>query len=411
MPELHIRPIQADEAERAFEIQDYAFGGRLPEPGDFEALEWLKPGRDLLGGFEDGELVSKVEILEFAIWIAGARFPTGGLAGVVTVPERTGRGYAQKTLRQTIAWMRDELGLCLSTLYPTVPPLYNGLGWTVAETSLRWSGSPEAFRPSPRLPRDPGEQITRRAARVEDAELLEPIYRAFAQPRSGYVDRPEWMWKNLLRGRPKQPPRWLATWTGTDGKLAGYLLYSMEREQDPSLRVHDFIALRPEAYRGLLQYLSAHHLWPKIVLPLGREIPLASLVENHRRLSGEVPASRYFMLRVLDLPAAIQRRAVRGEAGAADLVIAVTDADAPWNAGNWLIGQRPGAAGPRWVCERTDHPPQAHLDIRTVADLFGGYLRPRQAQELGLLSATPDALPALEAIFHTTHPPTSLDHF
>lgn len=411
MAELEIRPIRPEEVDAQFQINNYAFGGRLPQESDQEVLEWLKPGRNLLGGFEDGQLVSTVDILEFSTWIEGARFPTGGLAGVATVPERTGRGYARQTLRQTIAWMRDELGMCLSTLYPTVPPLYNSLGWTIADSLIRWSGAPEAFLPSRRLPRDSGEQITRRAARVEDGALLEPVYRAFAQPRSGYVDRPDWIWKNLLRGRPNQPPRWLATWSGSDGVLAGYLLYTMEGGQDRSLRVHDFIALRPEAYHGLLSFLAAHHLWPKIVIPLGQDVPLPSLVENYRRLTEEVPLGGHFMLRILDLPSAIQRRAVLGETNCPDLVAEVSDADAPWNAGTWLIGQRDGSDGRRWICEQTDRPPQARLDIRTVADLFGGYLQPHQAREFGLLSATPNALPTLQALFHTTYPPTSLDHF
>lgn len=411
MSDLQIRPLRPEEVEREAQVTHYAFGGRLPDERAREAEEWLQPGRNLLGAFEDGELISTATILEFATWIDGARFPTGGLAGVATVPEMTGKGYARQLLRKTIAWMRDELGLCLSTLYPTVPPLYNSLGWTIADSSVRWSGPPEAFRPSHRLLRDPGEKITRRAAREEDVERLRPIYQAFAQPRSGYVDRPDWIWKNLLRVRPNQPPRWLATWAAADGTPGGYILYAMEEGQDRSVRVHDFIALKPEAYHGLLSFLSTHHLWPKVVVPLGQDVPLPTLVENYRRLSEEVPLGGHFMLRILDLPSAIGRRAVHGGGECPDIVMKVTDADAPWNAGSWLIGQRAEAGARRWVCERTDRPATAWLDIRSVADLFGGYLQVHQAREFGLLGAPTDALPTLQALFRTTYPPTSLDHF
>jgi predicted acetyltransferase len=414
--ELQIRPLRPEEWERAEQITAYAFGGRLPGERERESDEALPPEQEILGAFEDGALVSTATILKLAIWIDGARFSTGGLAGVATVPERVGRGYAQQLVRRAIAWMRGELGMCLSTLYPTVPPLYDRLGWTIAESAVRWSGPPTAFRPSPRLPRDPASQIVRRAAREDDIPLIQPIYQAFAQPRSGYLDRSDWWWKELLRRRPGQPSRWLATWAGAAGRLAGYVLYDLERGSERSVRVHDLIALTAEAYQGLLSFLATHHLWPKIVVPLGSDVPLPALVENFRLLAPEPSMGGQFMLRILDLPVAIGQRAVLAGSDSLSVVspavvMEVTDADAPWNAGNWRIGLREAAGRRHWICERTSQPAQARLDIRTVADLFGGYLRVPQAQALGFLTAAPEARPTLEALFHTTYAPTSVDHF
>src|SRR5579859_3629441 len=100
-------------------MSHYAFGGRSPEQrrADFAGRVTT---RDVLIAFENGEIVSQVMIYEFSYWLAGVRYPTGGLANVVTAPEVSRRGYASHMLRATLKYMRDELGQCLCTLYPTV---------------------------------------------------------------------------------------------------------------------------------------------------------------------------------------------------------------------------------------------------------------------------------------------------
>src|SRR5713101_8194103 len=120
-------------------MSHYAFHGRSLEQRRADFAGRVTPERDILVAFEDGEIVAQVMIYEFAIWIDGARYPTGGLANVVTPPEKARRGYATQMLRATLRWMRDELGQCLSTLYPTVYPIYRGLGWALADDTYHIS--------------------------------------------------------------------------------------------------------------------------------------------------------------------------------------------------------------------------------------------------------------------------------
>ncbi len=414
MRELEIRPLQADEIDRFVNLSYYAFSGRTPDERSTDFIRRITPERNVLVALEDGEIVSQVMIYEFGVWIDGVRYPTGGLANVATVPEKARRGYAHRLLREALAWMRNELGLSVSTLYPTVYPLYHGLGWAPGGDAVRYSGPPAAFHPSALLPDDHGGRIERRLARVEDVELLEPIYRAFARSRSGYLDRPRWYWEdNVLRLRRSTPPRWLALWYDAETQLAGYLLYTLNGRPlgdtpDAELSVYELISLQPESYRALLTFLSAHHLWRRIVLDSGRDVPVQSLVQNPHLLDVQVPVSGHFLFRIVDLEKALCSRSSVPPSQAASLTLQVRDEAAPWNNGTWRIGWD----ADRWICERAEgRAPDASVDIATLSALFCGSIDVRQAMNIGALRATADAADGLRALLTTAYPPYSRDHF
>ncbi|MGH2460792.1 MAG: GNAT family N-acetyltransferase [Chloroflexota bacterium] len=410
MSELEIRPLRPDEFHRFAEISTYAFSGKVPDERADALKRRIVPERDVLVAVEADEIVSQVLMYEFGVWIDGARFPTAGLADVATVPERARHGYARHLLRAALPWMRDTLGVALATLYPTVYPLYSGLGWTLAEDGLRYRGPAEAFRPSPRLPVEPGGRVLRRPATRDDVDLLEPIYRAFAAPRSGYLDRPRWYWEDSVLRAQGTTPRWLGLWYGADGELSGYVLYDPSTtpgsSSDPHL--YELIASRAAGYRDLLTFVSAHNLWNGVTFDAGRDVPWTTLVANPHLLEAQVPLRGHFMLRLIDVQRAICLKRPTAVDRRDDLTLNVRDDDALWNDGTWLIGQR----GDRWTCEAApDREPAATVDIRTLAALFTGFLPVRQALEAGLLWARDDARSTLESLFATQYPPRCADHF
>ena len=414
MSELEIRPLRADEIDRFVSLSYYAFAGRTPDErvGDF--VRRIRPERNVLVAVEDDEIVSQVMIYEFGVWIDGVRYSAGGLANVATIPEKARRGFAKHLLRASLAWMRQELDISVSTLYPTVYPLYHGLGWAPAGEAVRYVGPPTAFRPSALLPEEHGGRIERRLARIEDVELLEPVYRAFARPRSGYLDRPRWYWEdNVLRFRRSAPPRWLTLWYSPDDQLAGYLLYTLDghplgETSDAQLSIYELISLRPEGYRALLTFLSAHHLWRRVVLECGRDVPVPALVENPHLFEVQVPVSGRFLFRVVDLEKALGSRSGVPPSQAVDLALQVRDDAAPWNDGTWRVGWRTD----RWVCERAPgRTPDASVDIATLSALFCGSIDVRQAIDIGALRATTDVRDGLRCLFTTVYPPHSRDHF
>jgi predicted acetyltransferase len=371
----------------------------------------IQPERNILVGVADGAVVSQALIHEFEIWIEGTLLPMGGLANVATVPEHTRRGFARRVVQSTLGWMRTELGCPVSMLYPTLPPLYLGLGWAYAHASVHLEGPPAAFQPAPLLPSDPGGRIVRRPPEPADADQLEPIYRQFATPRSCYVKRTDWLWQRRLTATDRAGrSNWLALWYGSDGQLSGYLLYTLGTDSSRSLRVRELFAIRPEAYQGLLAFLGTHHLWERIELEAGEDVPWLSMVKEPHSLQATQPIRHQFMFRIVDLPAALAAREVgRSES---PITLQISDAAAPWNDGVWRIASEPGETGARWVCQKAStERPKASADIATVSRLYSGYLTVSQAIDAGFLRAADDARPTLEALFRRSYRPHSEDYF
>lgn len=413
MSELTIRPLRPEETRQFAELSYYAFAGRTPDEREADFGRRAVPERQALVAVEDGQIVSQVLIYDFGIWLAGVRYRSGGLANVATVPERARRGHASAVLRRALAWMRDDLGMTLSILYPTVYPLYRTLGWIQAGHSRRLTGPPSAFRPAAQLPMDPNGRIVRRLAQLTDVDLLEPLYRRFAEPRSGYLDRPRWYWEDyVLRTQRGTQPRWLALWYGADQQLAGYLIYSFQTPAsgapvDPQLEIYELIALRPTAYQALLSFVSSHHLWKKVLLRGGLDVAWETMVDNPHQLDVQAPPGAQPMARILDVPRAIAARPAGGSSGG-ELLLQVRDEAAPWNGGTWHIRAGRGF----WLCEPANGvAADATLDISTLTGLFVGALTPRQAIDNGGLQADRRVLSVLDDLFALPYPPQLNDYF
>ncbi|HUX86664.1 MAG TPA: GNAT family N-acetyltransferase [Chloroflexota bacterium] len=406
---MEIRPLRTDEIDRFVELGHYAFNGRPPEHRTLDFERRIDPQRHVLVIADGPEIISQVAIYPFNLWFDGVRFPAGGLANVATVPERARRGYASQLLRAAIEWMREELQFCVSTLYPTVYPLYNQLGWELAEAAQRLVGAPPAFRPSTLLPADPGGRVVRRISTLDDVALLEPLYRRFAEPRSGYLDRPRWYWEDMvLRHSNAAQPRYVALWYDGSGQLGGYALYAAEQAPERRLRIYEVVSLHPTGYHALLSFFAAHHLYQEVELTAGRDVAWEAMVADPHQLRVDRRLRGHFLLRIVDVTRVISRRAVKSPGGISDLRLAISDPSAPWNEGVWEIGQRDG----HWTCEPSGRgEADATLDIRTFAALFAGAISVRQAIDLGRLLATSTARSTLDALFSTSYPPHSNDHF
>lgn len=405
MGPLEVRPLRSDEVPQFVELSHYAFSGRSPAERTVDFGRKVTPERNCLVATQNDRIVSQVMIYDFQIWIDGVLYPTGGLANVATIPEKTRRGYASVLLRSTLSWMRDELGQCLSMLYPSMYPLYASLGWALADDSRTVSGEPGAFQPARYLPTDPAGEVERHAAVLEDIEILEPLYRAFARDRSGYLDRPRWYWEESVLRIGRDDPRWVALWRDGAGQPGGYILYSLTRSPETGLNAREVVALRPEAYQGLLTFLSAHHLWNRVSISAGRDVPWRGMVANPHRVSVDVRDPRNFMLRIVDLPAAFARRPARP--GAQPVVLEVRDGAAPWNDGVWRLAPE----GDSWRAERSKAAPTVAIDIANLSAMFDGFLSVSGALESGALRCDAEDLPALGALLATRYPPTCRDHF
>jgi predicted acetyltransferase len=95
------------------------------------------------------------------------------------------------------------------------------------------------------------------------------------------------------------------------------------------------------------------------------------------------------------------------------LVLEVSDAFCPWNAGRWRldIDARQGAVGAAHV-ERTESAAEVHVDITDLAAMLLGGTRASHLAQVGRIRATgPDVLARADALFEAERAPWCVSMF
>jgi predicted acetyltransferase len=166
-----------------------------------------------------------------------------------------------------------------------------------------------------------------------------------------------------------------------DGEPAGYALYRVQQDWQYGsskgvVTIVEALASGAEATRELWRWLLDFDWTSEFtanLLPLDH--PLFLLLAEPRRMEFELNDGVW--VRVIDIPAAFGARAYAGEGS---VVVEVTDAFLPENAGRWRLG-------PEGV-ERTDAAADLALDVTGLGSVylggftFGDLVRGSRAAEL-----------------------------
>jgi ribosomal protein S18 acetylase RimI-like enzyme len=130
-----VRDLTADDRRELREFREQFHDPPESGAGSLSGrLGWAKvnPDADLMIRVrEDGQLVSRVVVVERTVLVDGRPTRTGGISGVRTHPAFRRRGYASAAMRRAteVFWLdlRVELGLLLSS--EMAVPFYRSLGW------------------------------------------------------------------------------------------------------------------------------------------------------------------------------------------------------------------------------------------------------------------------------------------
>jgi predicted acetyltransferase len=374
---LIVREFRDSDAEAAYALRRLAFGGpRVPEGGPDRYHGWRAHVAEV-----DGRLAGHLRVHDHRQFFGGRAVPMGGVAGVAVDPYARGRGVATALLDVAISDMREH-GQCLSALYASAPPLYRGRGWEQTGTFQRMSLPLDLLGALPR----PAVRREIRPAGKDDLPALHDAYLAVASTIDGMLDRST---------EPFNPERVLELdivdlVPGHDGVL-GYL--AAERPDGDTLRVHDLIAADQDTARTLLRQLASWagqltqvslRLVDPAVWDLVVAQPTLHEVSNHP-----------WMLRVLDLPAAV---AARGWPVAEWLRpfavdVEVIDEHARWHAGRHRIvvdegkvSCQPGGAG------------TVRLSARALGPWFAGSADTPALRRAGLIEGDPAIAARLDVL-------------
>lgn len=372
-----------EDSERSHRLGRLAFGG--PPTLDDAWRARTRTARGLLAEV-DGRPAGQLRVRPYGQLFGGRSVPMGGLAGVAVEPWARGRGVAQALLDASLPEMR-EAGQVVSALYASVPPLYRSRGWEQAGVLEDRTLAPSSFGAAGRA-----GAVELRPAGEDDLADLHGCYQAVARAQDGMLDRngPSFTLAQVLD---------LDVVTICPGR--GYLTASRHPDR---LRVHDLVALDEEVGRALLHQLSSWGgLLDHIDIRVTDPQPLAILAAGG--LAGEVRV-RPWMLRVVDLPAAVAARGWPAAAVLRDAAVAldVVDPHAPWQAGRWRLVVEDGA-----VRGERGGDGSVRLDARALGPWFAGGTPTSALRRAGLLDGGDASL--LDALVAGRGTPRMADYF
>ena len=335
------------------------------EEGNAERICW-EPERSLAAR-RDGEIVGTAGIYTRRMAVPGGVVPAGHVTLVSVASSARRQGILTRFMRQQFLDIRAA-GEPIAVLWASEGRIYQRFGYGLAALRVALSAS---TREVSLLSAPPTDRV-RDTAPGQVRAVLEKVFDEAYQGRPGWSQRHQAQWDYRLAD--------LKTWRegatalravvhhGDEGP-DGYALYRVQNKwsrtgPDSVVKVMEQVATTPQAYAALWQYLFNIDLTRSTeMFSCGTDEPLLSMVNEPTRLAATV--SDALWLRIVDLPAAL---AARRYATDVDVVLEITDAEIPENAGRWRLRGSPSSAS----CEATTDEPDLRCDIRVLGAAYLG---------------------------------------
>lgn len=404
--DVEIRPVtleddfdaQLDLGQRAFGV--YPAGQRA---------SWLhgarlRAGQGLfLGAFAGRAPVGAAILQDMRQYWLGRPVGCAGVSAVKVAPEYRGRGIGRRLMTELLDLIADR-GYPLSVLYPATIPIYRSLGWELAGAKYRFTV--------------PARSLLALCEPDEEARGGGAGDRDVAIRRAGPADAAMVIGvigESHRAARDSGPVTWdegpAAEWLGHADRytyLAGEAAddgFAAYRWADRDLWVEHMHARTPQALRALWSVIASHSSTAGNVT--GVTAPADPFWWLTRERDATVSRRSMWMLRVVDLPAAIAARGFPA-AVALSVRLEIRDGARPGNAGGWQLTVTDGT-GILTRNESMSSPVPLALGPRGVAALYAG--TPLATLRLaGLASGgNQEADAALDAAFAAN--PYMLDEF
>ena len=365
---FELRQLGEDDFEEFEALLRYAFQVSTSEMArigwsDMEMKQSKMPifeASHVMGWFYKGHLASQIVIYPMEVNIQGEICKMGGVTGVATYPEYTGRGLIHSLIGKSLEYMRSQQQI-ISYLCPYSIPLYRKHGWEIVSDKMTFT-----IKDTQLPKRHPVEgQIERVDIECED---LQRVYKYFALQEHGALVRGKLEWEEYWRWDSDDVMA--AVYYSADAKPLGYVIYYIENEV---FSIKEMVYLNQEAKYGIWNYISAHFsMITKVEGANYTGEPIAFQFEDSEIDESIQP---YAMARIVDVQRFIEQYTFQFEDPKLTLELEVSDVMAPWNNGIFHVSWRDG----RTLCEKVNNWSTGHrlsLDIKTLTTMLMGYKRP-----------------------------------
>ncbi|WP_022887373.1 GNAT family N-acetyltransferase [Glaciibacter superstes] len=374
-------------------------------------------GDRVIGVWDSSALDAGSPLATVRSWImdltvpGGAALPAWAISDVTVAPTYRRRGVARALLTAELRTARDA-GISMAMLTVSEATIYSRYGFGPAAWQAHYAI--DTRRAHWRGPTPAG-----RLQLVAPASLLGEAPAVFARARRvspGEVDRRTDLWQRIVGVYPAKPQDdkrddlYAVRYDDETGTLQGFAVYRFVHENAAfpnRLEVTDLVAATDDAYAALWRILVEMDLTDDITAPM-RAVnePLSWMVADRRAVQ-KTDERDHLWLRILDVPATLERRTY---ASPGEFVLTVED-DLGFIDGEYLLTVDADGRGTAHPLAESDTDPSsaaARLTL-TAADLASLYLGGASAVDLAgsarLTEQTTDAAARLDATFRSAHPP------
>ncbi|MFD8480807.1 GNAT family N-acetyltransferase [Kitasatospora sp. NPDC059673] len=402
-PDLSVRPLRAEEWDTWYDVLDVAFGGAGEAPEERALWHELTEVERSLAVCEGERIVGTASAFSFRLVVpGGAVVPAAGVTMVGVLPTHRRRGALTAMMRRQLDEVRAA-GESLAVLTASEPAIYGRFGY--GQATRKAVVSMARGRVRVHTPERRGDVVLRLVDPAAELARCEELYARLATGRPGMLLRlPGWEKLPVLdapqsRGGFSALQSVVAEDPAT-GELLGYARYAVKSEWNERgaagvVRVRTVQAEQPWVYARLWEFLLDLDLTERVeAFNLPADDPLLHLVSDVRHLTPRLVDAMF--VRLVDLPKALE---ARGWAQPVDVVLEVTDAFCPWNAGRWRLTAAPGKPA---SCVRTDEPAELELDVRELGSAYLGGTSLVALAAAGLVrELRPGALEPVSAAFRS----------
>jgi predicted acetyltransferase len=383
-----------------------AFG---EETTDAEFEHWrptTEPDR-VIAAFDGETPIASAGAYTFRLTVPGGEVAAAGVTAVGVDPGYRRQGVLRSLMRRQLDDVRER-GEPVAILWASESAIYQRFGYGLG--TLGGAFEVERTRTAWLRPAAAGGRM--RVVGPEEAlAAFPPIYDRVRVETPGAVTRSEdwWRWRVL---RDDEHHRYgagplLRYLCEVDGVAEGYALYRVKEEWDDrgprsQLVVVEATAATNRAERTVWSFLFGIDLVRTIrAFRLSMPHPLLLELADPRGLG--LTGRDGVWLRLVDMAAAL---AARRYWAADRIVLEVTDAFCPWNAGRWALETEGEAGSAVARVIRTDAPADLLADVADLAAAYLGAFRPSDlARAARVTELTPGALRRADALFAADRTP------
>lgn len=337
---------------------------------------------------EEGQVRACLLRIPMGQHFGGRAVPMIGIAGVAVAPEWRGRGTARRLME---ACVREVAAgpAPLTALYASTQSLYRQVGYEQAGHRFGVRISLAQIGVREREPRV--EALTE-----EDRPAIEACYRRFAARFDGMLDRGAYVWGRVRKNRDEAFHPFGVR--NAAGGLDGYLFLTQRRKPTGrhDVALSDLAFDTPAAGRRLLGFLADFQTVGDDLLLFGGPAHPALALLGQQRYAVEF--RDYWMLRIADVPAALEARGY-APGVAAETHLEVRDELLGANAGRFVLRVQGGRGSVEPGGEG-----RVRCGVRGLAAMYSGFMPPEGLALAGLVEGESGDLRAAGAVFGGSTP-------